>query len=528
MEGNIQLSYKIRNFMKLEGVLHVNISELLARNARKFPQKEAFISGEERVTYSEVHTKVNKLANSFIQKGIGDGDKVILFSPNTIEFIYTYFAIQRLGGVIVPINAKLTTGELRYIIEHSEAKAFIGHELLWNQVEPLVDEYSIIWISTGRASDKWVNLMELIESGYNSELISNKGDDDVCTMLYTSGTTGKPKGVLLTNRNVLTVGSMMCIEAQMNYSSRILHMMPLSHSAPLNLFLVGGTYVGATHILAPTFTPDLLLQLTTKEKVTHFFGAPVAYLLTAKHPDIDSYDLSSVKRWIYGGAPLSKPEVQFVKEKFKSNQLMCVYGLTEAGPNGSYLAPEDHDEKAGSIGKHAALNCELRIVNEQGEDVTVGEIGEIILRGEGTMVGYFKDPEKTAEVLKDGWLYTGDMGKKDEDGFFWIVDRKKDLIISGGVNIYPKEVEDTLRMHPEIEDVAVIGVPHPEWGETVKAFIQATHPIENLEETCKQFLEDKLAKYKIPRIYEQIDVLPRNATGKVLKHHLREREMVQG
>ncbi|MBO8155819.1 MAG: long-chain-fatty-acid--CoA ligase [Bacillaceae bacterium] len=506
----------------------MNISELLARNARKFPNKEGFVSGKERFTYKDVDQKVNQLANALNEKGITQGDKVILFSPNTMDFVYSYFAVQRLGAIIVPINAKLTTEEIRYILEHSEAKALIGHELLWAQVIPLVEEYPILWITTGKPSHPGVEILnDVIESGSNAPIESALKEDDLSTMLYTSGTTGRPKGVLLSQRSALTVATMMCIETGMNDDSRILHMMPLSHSAPLHLFFVAGTYVGATHVLAPTFTPDLLLQLVSTEKITHFFGAPVAYLLTAKHPEIEQYDLSSVKRWIYGGAPLSKMEVQFVQEKFQTDQLMCVYGLTEAGPNGTFLSPEDHQTKAGSIGKRAALNCEVRIVNAEGEDVEPGEIGEIILRGEGNMAGYYKDDEKTKEAIKEGWLYTGDMAKFDEDGYIWVVDRKKDMIISGGVNIYPKEIEDTLKTHPAIEDVAVIGTPHPDWGETVKAFVVASEPMENLEQTCKDFLKGKLAKFKIPRVYEQIDELPRNATGKILKHQLREKEHVQ-
>lgn len=201
---------------------------------------------------------------------------------------------------------------------------------------------------------------------------------------------------------------------------------------------------------------------------------------------------------------------------------MCIYGLTEAGPNGTYLSPEDHAHKAGSVGKRAALNCEIRIVDENGKDVKPGEIGEILLRGEGNMVGYYKNEEATKETLKDGWIYTGDMAKFDEDGYIWIVDRKKDMIISGGVNIYPAEIENILKTHPDIVDVAIIGVPHPEWGETVKAFIVAKKPIQNLDIVCKEFLKDKVAGFKIPRLYEQIDELPRNATGKILKQPLRE------
>lgn len=506
----------------------MNISELLARNARKFPNKQAFVLGEERLTYKEVDDSVNRLAHSLKASGINKGEKVILFSPNTMDFVYSYFAVQRLGAIIVPINARLTTEEIRYILEHSETKAFIGHEMLWNQVEPLIEDFPILWITTGKPTHPEVeHLNALIESGSTKPIECTSEEDALSTMLYTSGTTGRPKGVLLSQRNILTVATMMCIETGMNDDSRILHMMPLSHSAPLHLFFVAGTYVGATHVLAPTFTPDLLLQLVSKEKITHFFGAPVAYLLTAKHPDIEQYDLSSVKRWIYGGAPLSKMEVQFVQDKFQTDQLMCVYGLTEAGPNGTYLSPEEHQTKAGSIGKRAALNCEVRIVNERGEDVESGEIGEIIVRGEGNMLGYYKDEAKTRETIQDGWLYTGDMAKFDDDGYIWVVDRKKDMIISGRVNIYPKEIEDTLKTHPDIEDAAVIGVPHPDWGETAKAFVVLKKDTDDLEASCREFLANKLAKYKIPRIYESIEELPRNATGKILKHLLRAKENVQ-
>jgi len=305
-------------------------------------------------------------------------------------------------------------------------------------------------------------------------------------MLYTSGTTGRPKGVLFTNRNLLTIASMISIELTINVDSRMLHIMPLSHSAPLHLFLVSGTYVGSTHVLAPTFTPDLMLDLISGEKITHFFGAPVAYMV------------------------------------FKTDRLMCLYGSTEAGPNGTLLRPEEHDAKAGSVGQRAALHCEVQLVDEDGDPVKQGDIGEIILRGEGTMKGYYKNEEKTNETIKDGWLYTGDMGIQDEDGYFWVIDRKKDIIISGGVNVFPKEIEETLTTHPAIAEAAVIGVPHPEWGETVKVFVVLEDEVTDLEENCKRFLKDKLASYKIPRIYTKLDALPRNASGKLLKQQLRE------
>ncbi|OZU88218.1 o-succinylbenzoate--CoA ligase [Virgibacillus indicus] len=501
----------------------MNIPNLLARQSRIFPNHEAIVTPYERITYLEWNVKVNKLADSLRKHGVRPGDKVILHMPNTKEFLFTYFAVQRLGALIVPINAKLVHQEIAYILDHSDATVFVTHELLFNQVEGLPESDDLLCVKTGEALGHWLSFEKLIKEGSPDEIECDLMEDDEAALLYTSGTTGDPKGVVFTYRNILTVATMICIEMTMNTESRILHMMPLSHSAPLHLFLIAGTYVGATHVLVPTFTPDLLLGTVQKEKTTHFFGAPIAYLATSKHPKIKEYDLSSMEYWVYGGAPLGEQEVRFVKGKFSTDRLMCVYGLTEAGPSGSLLGFDDHQTKAGSIGKRPALNCEIRIVNEEGIEVKQGEVGEIILRGEGNMKGYYKDPVKTSEALKGKWLYTGDMGKQDADGFYWIVDRKKDMIISGGVNIFPIEIENLLTIHPQIADAAVVGVPNPDWGETVKAYVVTEGEIENLAEECKGFLQGKIADYKIPRVYEKLDALPRNATGKLLKNQLRER-----
>ncbi len=496
----------------------MNSSNLLARNARKYPTNEAVISHGRRVTYKELDDQVTRLSNALLSKGIKQEDKVILFMPNVLEFVVSYFAVQRIGAIIVPVNAKFTLSEVEYVAQHAEASAIIAHEAIFTSVEKILA--ISLKIKTGSAKDNWLSYDELIESANNTPINCLLNEDDLSTILYTSGTTGSPKGVLFSYRNILAVAQMIAIEMEVKPESRILLMMLLTHSAPLHLFLMSAVLVGATNVLTPTFTPDLLIDSVENEKTTHFFGAPVAYLVTASHPRLQNADLSSMKWWIYGGAPLSEKEVRHIQQAFKTDNLTCVYGLTEAGPSGALMFGYEHANKAGSIGRRAPFGTELRIVNENGSDVAIGEIGEIVLRGEGNMIGYYKNPEATKAAFINEWVKTGDLARFDEDGYIWIVDRKKDVIISGGVNIYPKEIEDRILQFEGIFEVAVVGVPHEQWGETVKAIYAAKTSID--EEQLKNYLSEHLAKYKVPRIYEQVDALPRNASGKILKQQLKQ------
>lgn len=498
----------------------MNISGLLERNARKYPKVEALVGMGQRLTFGEIEQLANNIAHTLRKRGIAEGDKVVLFMPNVPEFVLAYFAVQRLKAIIVPINAKLSQKEIEIILDHSDAKALIVHDLLFEAVKEIKPD-RLLLIKTGEAADGWESFNDFAESDGADRITSDAKEDEPSTILYTSGTTGQPKGVLFSHRNILTVAQMICVEMEMKPESRLLHMMPLSHSAPLHLFLAAGMIVGAKHVLVPTFTPDLLLDTVEKERTTHFFGAPVAYLMTAKHPEIAARDLSSMKWWIYGSAPLSAGEVKFVQQAFRTDNLVCVYGLTEAGPSGTLMTGPEHAEKAGSIGKRAALHTEIRIVNDAGDDVATGEVGEILLRGEGNMLGYYKNDEATKAAFTGDWLKTGDLAKFDEDGFIWIVDRKKDLIISGGVNIYPKEIEEVLLSHPDIHETAVIGVPHADWGETVKAYFAASRKL--TAEEIKSFVSERLASFKVPKLIEQVEALPRNASGKILKQPLRER-----
>lgn len=248
----------------------MNLPNLLAHQSRKFPNKEGIVTPDERITYLEWHMAVNQLADSLRKRGVGKGDKVVLHLPNTKEFLYTYLAVQRLGGLSVPINARLTQQEISYILDHSDAKVFITLEALFAQVKGLPDESDCLWVKTGEEDGAWLSLDALIGEGSTEEIPCDLLEDEEASILYTSGTTGTPKGVVFTYRNILTVATMICIEMSMKPESRVLHMMPLSHSAPLHLFMAAGLYVGAAHVVVPTFTPELLLGTVEKEKITHF------------------------------------------------------------------------------------------------------------------------------------------------------------------------------------------------------------------------------------------------------------------
>ncbi|MEW6004838.1 MAG: AMP-binding protein [Stygiobacter sp.] len=345
--------------------------------------------------------------------------------------------------------------------------------------------------------------------------------NDTAEIIYTSGTTGDPKGCVLTNYNVFLVAMMAAATFGFDIKTRTLHAMPLYHSAPLNLMMFGTMLTGGTHILLREYHPQFFLDTIEKYKVTHTFAAPIAILMPLQLPNFSSYNLTSMKLWVYGGGPISRENAKLIIEKYKTEKFMQVYGLSEAGPNGSYLLPEDQVRKAGSIGFCGTMNAHLRVVNEKGENVKVNEVGEIIIRSETNMKEYYKNPTATSKTIVNGWIYTGDLAKRDEDNYIYIVDRKKDMIISGGENIYTKEVEDALQKHPAILLAAVFGIPHPQWGETVAAAIVLKQNSNVTSNEITEFLQDKISKYKIPKIIKFYTNLPLTPTGKVIKYHLK-------
>ncbi len=488
---------------------------LLRRNARNFSNSIAIRHPitNQSYTWLELYYRSQSLAKNLLERGITKGDKVAILFPNSPEFVISFFAVAAVGAVAVPINFRLTVGEVTYILTDSDAKALICTKQRRRFAE--------------QAADNIRSCLILDDSEFKQTVNDIKTDDqnavsgqDLAEILYTSGTTGQPKGVMLSHYAVISVGQMMAYEAEIRPGDKVLLLMPITHSAPLNLYLISVCWAGATVVLGD-FSPQVLAELVHQEKITHFFGAPVAYQLLQRLPNLKDYGLSSMKCWVYGGASSAPEQIKSWLQTLPGN-FMSVYGLTEGGPNGLALHHSEHVTKAGSIGCRGSINAEVKIVKDNGSEASSGEAGEIALRSATLMQGYYKNPEATKAVLRNGWLLTGDIAYRDEDGYIWIMDRKKDMIISGGVNVYPKEIEDFLFTHPKILDAAVIGIPHPDWGETVCAVVVLKPETSLTCDELRQFCSGRLADYKIPRQIQVVDTLPRNSSGKLLKYILRQ------
>jgi feruloyl-CoA synthase len=431
-------------------------------------------------------------------------------SRNTEHFFYAFFACMKIGAISMPVNIRLTSKELSAIFQSANASGILYEDELAETTAALKENVNF-----------YFSIQDAVEaSAHFSEGNLDVPIDsrDVCEILFTSGTTGTPKGVVFSHERILAIASAVSVNFSLSHNDSMLTLMPLSHSAPLNTFFMSGLYCGASHVIGD-FTPKGFLNWIQQEKTTFSFAAPVAYLLAAKDPDLASYDLSTMRVFAYGGGPLALASYHHVKKAFRNENFYQVYGLTEAGPNGILLYPEEHLEKAGSIGKNPTVNMEIRVVRPDGADTAPNEYGEILLTGDSLMLGYDNNPAETNTVLKGGWLYTGDIAYRDEDGYFYIVDRKKDVIISGGVNIYPREIEEVLAKHDAVLESCVVGVPHEEWGETVKAVVVLKGQVS--EEELRAFTAEHLAEFKCPRIYSFVDELPRNASGKILKQQVK-------
>ncbi|WP_044748200.1 o-succinylbenzoate--CoA ligase [Bacillus alveayuensis] len=510
--------------------MNAGIGMWLTKHSQRFPEKTALIDKDIRLSYSELNERVNQLSRAFIDLGVRKGDRVLALLFNTHELLETMFACAKIGAIFIPINTRLSVDEVEYIVRDARGHVFLYDERLEAIAEGIRDrvDHVLYYICIGKASKTATFSYEELRSRFSTEeLVFAVNHDDVHMIMYTSGTTGKPKGAMLTHGNTqwnaINILNFLTVdENDITYT-----VAPLFHIGGMSVFTTPTLYKGGTVILSDKFAPKTTLETIEKEKVTTIFLVPAMWLALMQYPNFEDYDISSLRLNISGGAPCPLTVIEFFHEK--GIPFYEGFGLTETAPFVSVLDDRNSIRKKGSIGK-APIHTEVRIVDPMDRDVPVGEVGELLVRGPNVFVGYWNKPEATKEALKNGWFYTGDLAKMDEEGFLYIVDRKKDMIISGGENVYPVEVEQVIFRMPNVKEAAVVGVPDEKWGESVKAYIVLSDPTKKITlEDVQQFCDGKLAKYKIPKHLEILEQLPRNATGKVLKTVLRKlekREMV--
>ena len=504
-----------------------NVGLFLSKRAHMSPKVEAFVNTEtlERLTYDELNRSSNRSANAFVASGIKPGERVAMLMMNGVEFVETFFALAKIGAVVVPLNWRLVPDELEFILKDSGSVALIYGGEFANAVKELQERGPEatdirLWIHVGSddTRDDFAKSYAALHSEASEEEPEiGACEEDMLYIMYTSGTTGLPKGVVHTHNSAMWGVLALSSTTDQYYKDRYLLALPLYHVGALTP-LTGSVHKGATCLVMPAFDPVKTWEIIEQERVTTMLAVPAMLNFMMQVPNYKTSDKSSL-RWIMSGA--APVPVTFIEEYAKIGiEIHQVYGLTEScGPACLTLA-DDALEKAGSTGK-AFFHTDVRVVDDKGNDVAPGEPGEVIMRGRHMMKEYWNLPEATAETLRDGWLYSGDVATIDEDGFIYIQDRTKDMIISGGENIYPAEIENVILQHPGVKEVAVIGLPSEKWGETPLAIVVAKNgeiPAEEIIGHCK----GKLAPFKLPKTVEFVDEIPRNPTGKILKRILRE------
>ncbi|RAL26781.1 long-chain-fatty-acid--CoA ligase [Thermoflavimicrobium daqui] len=530
----------------------ISIAQLLINAVNDFPNQDAIAFMGKRLTYQELLEQVYCFANALKRLGINKGDRVAIMLPNCPQSVIAYYATLMIGGIVVHTNPLYMENELEHQLNDADAKAIICLDLVFNKVQNIREKTQLSHIIVTGIADvlpfpkKWLYKLKLRkdgikvtipeEIGYYSmkQLISQEepipveivyhSKDDVALLQYTGGTTGLSKGAMLTHQNLIsnTYQTTAWLYKAKRGEEKVLGVLPFFHVYGLTTLMHFAVHIAATMVLVPRFDAKMILKEIHKHRPTYFPGAPTMYIGLINHSEISKYDLSSIQACISGSAPLPI-EVQDKFEKLSGGTLIEGYGLTEASPITHANLVYDR-VKSGTIGLPLP-DTECRIVHpETGDILGVGEIGELQVRGPQVMKGYWKRPEETNATLVDGWLNTGDIAKMDEDGYFYILDRKKDVIIAGGFNIYPREVEEVLFEHPAIQEAVVIGVPHEYRGETVKAYIVLKKGFQLTEKEIENYCRQKLASYKVPRIVEFRQELPKSNIGKVLRRVLKEEE----
>lgn len=500
-----------------------SISDTLRTTASRRPDTIALkFDGRER-TYAELASEVERVASVIAAHGVGTGDRVMLLSGNTDAFVIAAYAALRTGAILVPTNPNSAAPEVAYLLQDSGASMLLCTPELAELAAAGAAEsenQSVQTFALGAGTD-FTDLFATAAADAPAPLADWPAESDDAMLLYTSGTTGRPKGALFDHHRIMWVAVGSTAVCGLREGDRMLHAAPLYHAAELCIMLFSGTMLGVTHNVAGGFDPVTIADTLERERITSFFGTPTMYQFLLRVPGFADRDLSEWRVGMFGAAPMPASVVTTILEVLPQVKMFQLCGQTEGGPGGVYSPPEDVAARPDASGRYALTNTECRIVDADGSDVAAGEVGELILRGETIMKRYWNKPNETAATLRDGWLHTGDLMLLDADGYMTLVDRLKDMIITGGRNVYSVEVENAIAGHPDVIDVAVLGIPHEDYGESILAVVTlrdgATLELGDL----RAFVRERISTYKAPHAMI-ISPLPRNASGKLQKHILRD------
>ena len=501
------------------------LGDLLRRTRQRHPGKIAIRCGSTEWTYTEFDDTATQLAAGLASLGVAAGDRVAVLARNSHAFAALRFAVARLGAVLVPINFMLNSKEANYILEHSGATLVCvdsGLAELARAASAATAVRQLVWMPSEDASEPAAGLVafdDLLLKGDRLPDVDLHGGMPA-QIVYTSGTESRPKGAMLTHDAVISEYVTCLVDAEIAHDDVVLHALPLYHCAQLDVFLGPSVYVGITNIITGKPTAENLLTLMAKQGITSFFAPPTVWISLLRAPQFDGADLSKLAKGYYGASIMPVEVLKEMQRRLPQVRLWNLYGQTEIAPVATVLKPQDQLRKAGSAGKQA-LNVETRVVDDAMKDVPTGEIGEIVHRSPQLLSGYYRDEEKTRAAFEGGWFHSGDLGVMDEEGYLTVVDRKKDMIKSGGENVASREVEEALYTIEGVSEAAVIGLPDPRWIEAVTAIVVAKPGAQLTEAGIIAACATRLAHFKVPKRVVLTDALPKNPSGKLLKRELR-------
>lgn len=505
------------------------ISGMLRRSARRQPDKTAVICGDTRWSYREFNTVCDHLAQALLQQGIAPGEKVAMLARNSHGFVALRFALARIGAVLVPVNFMLNADEIAYILRHSGARILCTDTAMAEAARAAAVKdtqvKTFLWLpgeTDNTPEAGMLSFHDLLAQGAElNNPLPAVTTDMLAQIVYTSGTESLPKGAMLTHEAVITQHMSCIMAAGFETSDTMLHALPLFHCAQLDVFFGTCIYAGITNIITATPTPESILPKLADHQVTSFFAPPTVWISLLRSGLFDPAQLQTLTKGYYGAAIMPVAVLKELQQRMPHTRLWNLYGQTEVAPTATILGPDDQMRKAGSAGQ-PVFNVETRVVDDNDQDVPVGTVGEIVHRSPQLMQGYFKDEERTREAFRNGWFHTGDLGFFDEENYLSVVDRKKDMIKTGGENVSSREVEEAIFQMEEVLEVAVIATQDPVWVEAVTAIIVLKDNAQLDEESVTRYCRERLAGFKVPKKVVFADSLPRNPSGKILKRDLRD------